>query len=589
MWKVLLSLFVLFAIGRAAFFILNQSKPKEKYSHTEVMLYSFSLGYAIITIICLILAQFGLLIPPINIIAITLIPFLSFCFWIYKKRKKNSLHSQDFFGESKLNQETRTSKHDAVFSFPIKFSHIILLLIFAVSLFLRLETQLADLWLGDQDPYYHLSFIDSIVVQGTLPSRTFWGFYSYPPSFHVVFATLISTIQVDRFLLMKIVPEFLGFLCVPAVYALIKRKYGEWAGIASAAFLAICSFHIYRTNIPIPEPIALLAMLMFFHAMTTQKGTKKYLLGGVFASMVFLTNAISLIFFLPIVVSIFLLLLMVRRRNEALEYLKAMFIGIVLSGVFWLPTLSNLGLSGILEGLGPPYPFGAFSFTSFTYFTWIGWGACILALVGLYVCLRNFKENIILTIPAIFFVFLIEAGNNGYFIVDAPWLFRSLLYLGTWITLLAGVGFWRLMQAKRKKIALAALAIMVVLTAFSFPALSRNRYPVNWDYDNADFYYKSYLENYADIFKDKNYMIYSADSWTFNYAAFNNVILTRELPQMEEALLRNDDSVLIDLIKNYNIKYLILFNGTQEANFLVQSNLANIYYENWQTIVLAIK
>ena len=84
-------------------------------------------------------------------------------------------------------------------------------------------------------------------------------------------------------------------------------------------------------------------------------------------------------------------------------------------------------------------------------------------------------------------------------------------------------------------------------------------------------------------------MIYSADSWTFNYAAFNNVILTRELPQMEEALLRNDDSVLIDLIKNYNIKYLILFNGTQEANFLVQSNLANIYYENWQTIVLAIK
>jgi hypothetical protein len=227
MWKVLLSLFVLFAIGRAAFFILNQSKPKEKYSHTEVMLYSFSLGYAIITIICLILAQFGLLIPPINIIAITLIPFLSFCFWVYKKRKKNSLHSQDFFGESKLNQETRTSKHDAVFSFPIKFSHIILLLIFAVSLFLRLETQLADPWLGDQDPYYHLSFIDSIVVQGTLPSRTFWGFYSYPPSFHVVFATLISTIQVDRFLLMKIVPEFLGFLCVPAVYALIKRKYGE--------------------------------------------------------------------------------------------------------------------------------------------------------------------------------------------------------------------------------------------------------------------------------------------------------------------------------------------------------------------------
>ncbi|KON32180.1 hypothetical protein AC478_01005 [miscellaneous Crenarchaeota group-1 archaeon SG8-32-3] len=587
MWKVLLSLFVLFAIGRAAFFFLNQSKPKEKFSYTEVLLYSFSLGYAILTIICVILAQFGLLIPPINIIAITLIPVISFCFWIYKKRKENSHYSQDFFGEGQLNQKTSLSKHNEVFSFSIKFSHIILLLIFAVGLFLRLETQLADPWLGDQDPYYHLSFIDSIVVQGTLPSRTFWGLYSYPPSFHVVFATLISTIQVDRFLLMKIVPEFLGFLCVPAAYALIKRKYNEWAGIASAAFLAICSFHIYRTNIPIPEPIALLAMLMFFHAMTTQKGTKKYLLGGVFASMVFLTNAISIIFFLPIVVSIFSVLLIVRRWNEALEYLKAMFIGIVLSGVFWLPTLSNLGLSGILEGLGPSYPFGAFSFTSFTYFAWIGWGACILALVGLYVCLRNFKDNVILMIPTIFFVFLIEAGNNGYFIFDALWLFRSLLYLGTWVTLLAGVGFWRLMQTKRRKTALTALVIMVVLTAFSFPTLYWPRYPVNWGYDDADFVYRSYLNNYADIFKDEDYLIYSADL-AFNYGAFDNVILPKDLPQMGEALLGNNTFVLADLINDYNISYIILNNGTQEANFLTQSNLAYTYHENRITIVFAI-
>ena len=591
MWKVLLSLFILFTIGRAALFFLNQSKPKGKFSYTEVALYSFSLGYAILTIIGVILAQFGLLIPPINIIVITLIPVLPICFWIYKKRKKTSHYSQDFGGEGQLNQETSISKHGEFFSFSIKFSHIILLLIFAVGLFLRLETQLANPWLGDQDPYYHLSFIDSIVVQGTLPSRTFWGFYSYPPSFHVVFATLISTIQVDRFLLMKLVPEFLGFLCVPAVYALIKRKYSEWAGIASAAFLAICSFHIYRTNIAIPEPIALLAMLMFFHAMTTQKGTKKYLLAGVFASMVFLTNAIGIIYFIPSVASIFLVLLVLRRWNEALEYLKAMFIGIVLSGVFWLPTLSNLGLSGILEGLGPSLPFGLFSFTSRTYFSWIGWGACILALVGLSACLRNFKDkdNIILIIPPIFFVFLIEAGNNGYFIVDALWVWRSLLFLGTWVALLAGVGVWRLMQTKRRKIAMTALTLMVFLTAVSFPALYWDRYPVNWGYDDADFYYRSYLDNYADIFKDKNHMIYSADYWTFNYGAFNNVILPRELPQMGEALLRNDTSVLIDLIKNYNIKYLILFNGTQQADFLVQSNLAYTYYENRITIVFAIK
>ena len=71
--------------------------------------------------------------------------------------------------------------------------------------------------------------------------------------------------------------------------------------------------------------------------------------------------------------------------------------------------------------------------------------------------------------------------------------------------------------------------------------------------------------------------------------AFDNVNLPKELPQIGEALLRNDTSALVDLIKNYNIKYFILFNGTQEADFLVKSNLSDIYHENWQTIVLAIK
>ena len=87
MWKVLLSLFILFAIGRVALFFLNQSKTRKGFSYTEVALYSFSLGYAILTIIGVILAQFGLLIPPINIIVITLIPFLLIFFLIYKKRK----------------------------------------------------------------------------------------------------------------------------------------------------------------------------------------------------------------------------------------------------------------------------------------------------------------------------------------------------------------------------------------------------------------------------------------------------------------------------------------------------------------------
>lgn len=138
---------------------------------------------------------------------------------------------------------------------------------------------------------------------------------------------------------------------------------------------------------------------------------------------------------------------------------------------------------------------------------------------------------------------------------------------------------------------MAVLAVMVVLTIVSFPVLSGDRYPVNWDYEDIDFVYRSYLENYADLFKDTDYMIYigSNAKWAFNYGAFDNVILAEELQQMGDALDRSESSVVIDLANEYKIKYLILRNETQLTDFLVQSNLAYIYHENWNTVVLAIK
>lgn len=587
MWRVLLSIFILFVVGRAVLFFLNRFELEEKFSFTEVGVYSFSLGYAILAIIGVILGQFGLLIPSINLVIIVAIPVLALCFLIYRKRLENSLSTQDLIWDGQLNLDQSIWRRIRGFFSSVGVGSVFLLVVFAVGLGLRLETQLSVQWLGDQDPYYHLSFIDSLVVRGTLPPKTFWGFYSYPPSFHVVLATLISTIQVDRYLLMKVVPEFLGFLCVPAVYALIKRKYSEWAGIASAAFLAICSFHIYRTNIPIPEPIALLGMIMFFLAVTTQRGTKRCLLAGIFASMVFLTNVVGILYFLPGVLAIFLASLALRRWNDALGYLKATSLGLVLSGVFWLPTLYKLGLSGIFEGLGPLYHYsGAFFFTSHTYFSWIGWGACVLALVGLYVCLRDFRNSLVLFVPMAFIIFLIEAAHNGIFFVEPLILFRGLLFLGTWVSLLAGVGFWQVMQTKGRKFTVATLAVLVVLTAVSFPAISGDRYPVNWGYDDADFVYRSYLENYAEIFEDENCIIYAAD-WAFNYGAFSNVMWDKEAPQIGEAFLGNDVSLSTELINEYQIKYLIFHNGSQEAEFLVQSDLAYIYHEDWHTIVLA--
>jgi hypothetical protein len=586
MWRIFLCLFIFFFVGRAFLFFLKQPEGKGKLTYTELIIYSISLGYAVLSIMGVILAEIGILTAPITLVIIILLPVFAISYWIYGKITHTSRNTE--YSSYENQDQTISNRVNSFFS-NIKFSHIIIMVLFLLGITLRLESQLTVPWLGDRDPYYHLSFIDSIIIQGTLPARTFWGLYSYPPSFHVVFATLISTTQVDRYLLLKIVPEFLGFLCVPAVYTLIKREYSEWAGIASAAFLAICSMHIYRTNIAIPEPIALLGMILFFHALKTQTGSKKLILAGFFASIVFLTNVVTTLYFLPSVVGIFIAMLALKRYKDAVEYLKATLLGIMLSGIFWIPIIYNMGLRGILQGLGPSYHAGGvFSYNSSTYFSWIGWGACILGLLGLYISFKNFRKSLFLLIPTGFYLFLIEAANNGFLLFDSGLLFRSLLYLGTWISLLTGVGFQRILEMKRKKIPYIILGVLVIFTMLSFPILSSNRYPVNWGYENEDFVYRSFSENYADIFKNSDSTIYAANIG-FNFGAFSNVIVNDAAPQIGAALYANDTSTLSALINQYEINYMILYNGTKEAEFLENSNLTNTYYEDWYTIVLSVK
>src|SRR4030042_2933291 len=101
--------------------------------------------------------------------------------------------------------------------------------------------------------------------------------------------------------------------------------------------------------------------------------------------MVFLTNIVGIIYFLPCALAVSVTLLLSKRRNESINIIKTLFLGLLFSGIFWLPTLYKLGLNGIFEGIGPSYSYGnVFSFTSNTYLSWIGWGALVLATVGAY-------------------------------------------------------------------------------------------------------------------------------------------------------------------------------------------------------------
>ena len=608
---VLLSLLILFVIGRIILFFADQFKPAVKLTPTEVVVYSFSLGYVALTFAGIVLAEFKLLTPSTCLFLILTLPFLLLCAGLYQRQRVNPQHAVREIRGNPLNQAQTISDFFRRFFHPsLRLSYLALLVVYSVGIILRLEGQLTVPWLGDMDPYYHLFFIDSIIMQGELPSRTLWGFYSYPPSFHVVPTILIATTQVDRFAFMKMVPEFLGFLCVPTVYTLTKRHNGEWAGVASAAFLAITSFHIYRTNIAIPESIAILGMLLFFHAITVQGGMMKCLRAGFFFSMVLLANVISILYFLPCVLAMLLALLLLRRWNESYKLLMATLLGLIFSGLFWLPTLYKLGFKGISEGLGPgtavfQYSGASLNFTSHTYFSWIGWGPCILAIVGVYECLKDFRSYLSLLIPSMAFIILIEAANNGYYVFESAQYFRGLLYLGTWISLLAGVGFRRINNTNLKptgglesqKVSphpngkiktIAVLSLIVVLTAASFPVISGARYPVNWEYHDLDFVYRSYLNNYIDIFKGEDYKVYSKD-WETNYGAFRNVILDREAPQIAKALIQHDVSTLLDLLHENKIRYLIFRSGTAEVKFLTQTKFFSIYYSNWHTTVLAVK
>lgn len=573
--NVLLSLLFLFVNGKAILYFLNYLQPGKKFSNIEIVIYSFPLGYAVLTLTSLVIAQFGFLKYPINVFATIIIPVIALCLYTYRKQ----------FDKQAANKSNSNTHQNSPLTFRL--SNVILLSVFALAIILRLETQLNTPFLGDTDPYYHLTFIDSIIAQGSMPSRTLWGFYSYPPSFHTVFATLVSTTQADRFLFMKIVPEFLGFLSIPAAYLLVSKKYGEWPGMASAAFLAISSIHIYRTNIAIPESVALLGIVMFFLAFATQIGLRKHLLAGIFASMIFLTNIVTSIYFIAFITAIFIALTLSNQKSHSVELMIPTGLGLLISGIFWLPTIYHLGLGGILQGLGPPYPQAAISFTSNTYFSWIGWGTIVFAAIGAYVCLKDFRKHIVFIAPIATMIILLEASNNGYNVLGTNLLFRGLLYLGTWITLLAGIGFWRILRFQKDKIVALILVAVVILTMISFPIFSNSRYPMNYGNENVDFVYRSYLSNYSAIFKSLDYEVYSGDPF-FNYGAFNNVILEREMPELKQAVSINDSDTIINLINQNSIRYLILINGTIEADFFTETVYAYKYYENWHTIVFAV-
>jgi hypothetical protein len=330
-----------------------------------------------------------------------------------------------------------------------------------------------------------------------------------------------------------------------------------------------------------------LGIVMFFLAFTTQTGLRKHLLAGIFASMIFLTNIVSSIYFIAFMTAIFIVLILSNQKSHSVELMKATGVGLLLSGIFWLPTIYHLGLEGILQGLGPQYPQAAINFTSNTYFSWIGWGTIVFAVIGVYVCLKDFRNHIVFIVPIITVIILLEASNNGYNVLEANLLFRGLLYLGTWVTLLAGIGFWRVLRSQKDKIIALILVAVVIFTMISFPIFSNSRYPMNYGNENVDFVYRSYLSNYSAIFKSLDYRVYSGDSY-FNYGAFNNVILEREMPQLKQAISINNSDVIINLLNQNNVLYLILINGTTEADFFAEKRYAYKYYENWHTIVFIV-
>jgi len=164
-WRVLISLLILFIIGRIILFFVDQFEPKKNLTHTEVAVYSFSLGYVILTLGGIVLAEFGLFSPSTSLFFIITLPIIILISGLYKRQKENPPH---ILHEIRRRHSTQIQIiFNSVRSFfhpSLCFSHLILLIVYSAGLILRLESQLTVPWLGDMDPYYHLFFIDSIII-----------------------------------------------------------------------------------------------------------------------------------------------------------------------------------------------------------------------------------------------------------------------------------------------------------------------------------------------------------------------------------------------------------------------------------------
>lgn len=129
----------------------------------------------------------------------------------------------------------------------------------------------------------------------------------------------------------------LGAGCVLAVYALVKRIYGQWWGLAAAVLLAINPAQIWQTKFPTAELLTQFLLLggtaMLLRAARAERKTVPSLFSGALLGSALLVRYDTLIFMAPM-----LLLLLWYRSGRHAGWETYLVVGAVLLGALhaWL-------------------------------------------------------------------------------------------------------------------------------------------------------------------------------------------------------------------------------------------------------------
>jgi hypothetical protein len=489
---------------------------------------------------------------------------------IYDLAKKRYNHKKEIFN-------IKLTKGNVIF--------LIVLLLFAIHLFVFVKGAFIYPYFEDGDPWWHATSIKYVKVHNTYsmsyelaggnnaaPVPLFKYGEPYPP-FYDVLLGIIHQIEPNLNWLIKFFNALFVSLSIPFIFFFLKRISRNSTIALTGAFLitmipSYMSHFIFATT---------LAITLFFPALYAfsriDEDKRWWIVAALITAGIFVMQPIASFWFV-LILGTYWIISVLQEKDWKKYHFYSIFAGLAISQLFWIPSALKFGLEltakklnvqifkpGIADSsLGKVYSLGDFAIARLYNMTDqpIGFGLFIFALlvIALVLYLKRIKsvvkdpQNRWILLSLIFVVITLLAVESNYFRYKfAP--HRQWVYLTIFVVILSAYCFKILLSSLKDpklRYGLIALFVMGVILTSGYPkyVVQTSMWPqtefltpqeaieASWLMDNLP--YGTSVFQFCTISRaqDSQVIVYNKEAypWDLEILNFRNEIFNKTLDEV---------------------------------------------------------